>query len=661
MTVPAVKDKQLLIKEREGERLNRYLKILFGKEKFGFKWSNKETSYTDGKDVYILYELQRPDCRPFTVPELRALRKGHAVHERGHIEYDIIDHYVEWQIDWSSKDKNDWLDNDKYPVQWLQFFGNTMMDGRLENFIALDHPTTKDYLDFNNYDWRFGIRGQYADENQIHDFRECFMSRALGMTDIEDWSPNAVELVDSVQDFIEQGRNDESTKSVLETTLTIIRKVWPTLLEWMDLQGEEPDDFEYENEHQDSQWGEKEEVEENIKRVMRILGRATESDDESDGKAGSSEEDDSPEENSSGSGSSSSEDDNDKEQEDSDTSSSNDESGEDEEDEQPSKPDFSTMLRQEEKQQEKDEQEAEEETAPYQKREEEVEIDEIGPLKAFSDKVSVEPYPRYSLERYNRIKSEVKRKINATSSALSQLLDPTPDEKRRNQRSGRLKASRVWRTDKLGDPSVFDRRKKGTPAKNARALVLNDISGSTSNQFNSSSSRIIDEMRKAQILMVEACEKANLPVASYGFTEEFSCSSGTTANKIYPFKPYGRFTNTEKGFIGGIEPEMGNRDTVSLQWAVNELSNHDEDIRLLIMISDGLPCFSGGENRDTMRHIVQQAEKQGIDVLCLYVGPQDQRIIDEVQYMYPGRSIIVSNHLSRELSRHVKRVIRQRR
>jgi hypothetical protein len=636
MALPAtvLKDKQTIIKEREGERLARYLRILFGKEKFGFKWSHRETSYTDGKDIYILYELQRPDCRLFTPAELCALRKGHSIHERGHIEYDVIEDYRKWQEEWMSKDRNEWIANEKYPLPWLQYFGNVMMDGRMENFTAIDHPTTKEYFDLGNYEWRFGIRGQHAGENVIFDFRECFMSRALGMTDIDEWTPDSVALVDSIQDLIEIGRMDESTHSVLATTMLIIKKVWPTLIEWMDVQNEDPANFDYQDDHQDSTWGSQDEVEENVKRVLvkvAVRVKADESDESSGGSSSGSDDEEGQDPSESG----------------------NDDTKENE----PSKPDFSKVVRLEEKSMEKDEQEAVDTLGPYSERKQEVTVwEHREDRKSYSSTVKIKPFDEVNEARYDKTYREIKRHVTPTAKALSALLEPVADEERRNQRSGKLKVNRVWRTEALGEANVFDRRKKGTPGKNARILILNDVSGSTSSQFPGTSDRIIDQMRKAQTLLIESCEAANVPVAAYGFTEEY----GDYSTVIYPFKPYGRFTHVEKGFIGGMDSRWGNRDTLALQWAVDELAKYPEDVRLLIMLSDGEPCFEDGETYDTMRSIVQQAEKRGIDILCLYVGPQYANVIDRVHYMYPGKSIVVSKHMTRELTRHVKRIIRKR-
>jgi hypothetical protein len=604
--------------QREGDRLTRYLRVLFGNQRFGFQWTNQQTSYTDGEVIYVIYEVQRPECRPFSPAEQRILRKGHGIHERGHIQYDVLEDYRNWQTNWSSRDRDQWIANEKYPLSWLQFFGNVMMDGRMEHFTSLDHPSTKEYIDFCNYEWTFGIRGEGVGENPLTDFRDCFMSRALDMTDLDTWLPESVELVDSIQNLIDQGRIDESTEKVLETTTAMMKHVWPTLLEWMNLQNEQPNDFDYSDHHSTSEWGNKQDVEENVRRVLEILARAASEKNES----------------------------------------SNPKSEDQDEENKSSSPDFANITRMEEKQLEKDEEAADQQLAPYQMRNEEVTIHEHREdRKAYSDNITIMPFDHSDIDTYNQIKHEIKPNISPTAKALSGLLEGSLDAVRRNQRMGRVMVNRAWRVDRLGDTNVFERRAKGTPSRNARLLLLTDCSGSTGSKFPGTTHRIIDEMKKAQILLIEACESAHLPVASYGFTEDYD----DDGNIIFPFKPYGRMTPIERGYIGGINARFGNQDTISLQWAVNELAYYTEDIRVLVMLSDGEPCFAENEDYDTMRSIVLQAEKRGIEVLCLYVGPQDPRVLDCVRYMYPSRSIIVSNNLAQSLVRHVKRIIRKRR
>lgn len=605
LPMSVLRNKDEIMKEREGSRLSRYLRILFGSAKFGFYWTSAETSYTDGKDIYIIYNVQRPDCRSFDLHEQRVIRKAHAIHERGHLEYDCIDDYRNWLQVHHTLNPSDWISNLKYPIAWLQFFGNVLMDGRMELLTATEKPTTAEYLDFCNYEWAFGQREAGIGEETISDFRSCFMHRSLGMTDVPGWLPESVNLVDSIQPLIDRARQTTSTASCLDVVLEIIKSVWPKLLEWMDTGGQQPNDFEYVDPHENAQWGTKETTDENSKRAAAILVTAPAPKRE-DGE----------------------------------------------------KPDFSSTLRLEQKQLEKDQKDTQEETAPYECRTEGIQL-RLNNGTVTSSEVDIGLYYRSDLASYLTSYNAVRRHIAPTARALSELLQPILDKKRCNQRSGSVMISRAWRANYLADSNVFERNEKGKPAKQARILLQTDISGSTGrSDFNGS--RRIDEMRRATVLMVEACEKAGIPVASYGFTEMDLEDGRGCRSKIFPFKPFGRFSNTEKSLIGGMEPEIGNRDTLALQWSINEIAKYREDIRLLIMLSDGQPCFSAGEDKDTIRDIVLAADKQGIDVLCLYIGPRDARSLQSVQHMYPGRSIIVEKNLSRDLTTHVKRIIRNR-
>lgn len=615
-----------IIKEREGQRLARYLRVLFGFRKLDFFWTNKGTSYIDKTGIHILYNMQTPNHRPFSTAEQRALRKGHGIHECGHKEYDVIEDFFDWIKEWMSNTKQDWIDNKKYPAPWLQFFGNVMMDGRMENFVIIDRPSTKEYLDFANYEWRFGIRGKNAGEDNIGDFRCAFLHRALGMTDIPEWSEEAVALVNSIQHLIDDARIAPSTQVCLDLTLEMIRIVWPTLIDWMNLDSKSPEDYPCEDgRHEGSdQWGEREEVEQNTKRVLIRIGAIS-----SDG-----EEKQTPQLSEKG--------------EEQTTPNSNETSREgDNETETP----YALILLQEQKAQDSDEQEADKQLAPYQEQEAEVKVP--NPLDPHQQ-LSVLPYQEYNRANFEKALVSIKRYIPSTAKALQRLLEGVNDEELRNQRQGRLKASRGWRVDNLGDLNVFERTQKGTPGKEARLQILNDISGSTESQFGNSSERIIDEMRRAQVLLIESAEEAGVPNASYAFTDSYDGK-----DIIYPIKPYELYNEREKAQIGGLSPQGANRDTICLQWAINNLAKYPEEVKLLLMLSDGLPCFEDGESFDTIRQIVVSAEKIGVEVLCLFVGPQRDDVKAAVRQMYPGRAIMVDRNLPKALAQHIKRIVKK--
>jgi len=628
MILNLIPTREELIRERERERLQRYLFIKFGRKKFDFYWTDAETSYTDYSSIYVKYNLQTPYHQNFTPEEMRILRKGHAIHERGHIEYDISGITQNWRLENSSVDRNDWASNHKYPLGWLEYFSGMMVDVRMENFVIIDQPEAKEYLDFCNYNWRFGIRGSNAGENRINDFRECLASRGFNLIDIPEWHPEAVELVDSVQHIIKDVQFSHSTQEAMDNTGRLLKEVWPTLYSWMmqddngvnDLVDEKSHDS-----HNNSTWGDPDFVEQNTDRVMGKI-QAIKSENTQPGEGQKTNED-----------------------------------GEDNE---PASTDFKRVQKIMASEMKKDEEAADDEVGPYKECKIEVEVNEKNKHRnAYSDQVLVTPFDQHNVIEYLTMKKIIQRQINPTAAVLKKLLDPTPDKKSSNQRSGRLDVSKVWAASKLEETNVFKRLTKGAPAVDARILVLTDISGSTSQEISDSSNGIrrIDAMKQALVLLSEATETAKVPTSIYAFTEDVveDANASQWSTIIFPLKPYGRLTDIEKGFIGGIEPKDGNRDTMALQWAVNELSKFDEDIRLLIVLSDGEPNFYPHEDGSTMRAIVHQAKRKGIDVVCLFIGPIE--LFENVKEMYPGGAVFVTNSLARDLTHQMRQIIARRR
>lgn len=645
--------REALMKQREKERLERLLALMYG-SRYPLHWTYYETSYFDGRACYVKYDVQTPQHRPFSNAEERVIRQWAAFHERGHEHFDYLQDYIDWQTELSSSDIKDWKANDKYPLQWCQFFGNTAMDGRMELLVTSTFPTQEDYFEFGNYEWRFGIRGSHAGEDVIFDFKDCFMHRALGMEDIEEWEVEAINLVDAVQEDIERLRVAATTKDCLDITLEIMKVVWPQLMEWMDI-----DESDYTvveipgilvDDHDDTNmsWASKEKAEENAEKAFKKAGikpsRSSDKEDTTENNSEGPEEDD---------------EDDSEPSEGEDTSNEKENESEDSEDNTTGegKPTREEKLKQlldtTEKQIEKEQQDIESQEQPFDTRKENVEIQDK--QKNISDTVTIKEYPIKNTEKYNEVKlsSEVSPQIKPFARAIKQILEGTPDEHRRNQKKGRLQVNKVWKAKKCDDVTIYDRTIKGTPKKNAVVVSQFDNSGSTYGE-------VVNQMRKAAVLLIEGCHKANVPHYSYAFTEEYTDNGYDSV--IYPLKPTNQISDREKGYIGGMSALGGNRDTLVLQWTVDQIAKQPEDIKLLIMVSDGMPIFKAGtEDESTMRNIVLKAEKKGIDVLCLFVGKHDASTIEKVRYMYNNHVISVESNIAKEMQKQVKRIIKKRR
>ena len=270
------------LKELEGKRLYRSLRFLFNKRGYQFHWTNADTSYFDGKDIHVIYDVQRPHLKEFTDAECRIIRQGHAYHEVGHFLYDYLPDYQNWLKDNGTNDKKqwstDWTTHKKYPKSWLQFFGNFGLDGRMERLLKLSFAVTEVCLDFTNYFWTFqdGYETNLG-TSPLQDFRTLYGLRCLGMSEPTNWHPDAAALIDSQQSLLENFRTASNTKDCLTIISEIMENVWPTLLEWFEQEKEEPTDNpnQFSNDMIQGSWGvSAEEIEQNAKAVPGAEGNS---------------------------------------------------------------------------------------------------------------------------------------------------------------------------------------------------------------------------------------------------------------------------------------------------------------------------------------------------------------------------------------------------
>lgn len=593
MSLLTVETKEELMKQRELERLKRYLFIKFGKKSFDMFWTKHSTSFTDYKGIYVKYDVQTNHHRLFSEDELRLLRKTHAIHERGHIQYDVGGVTQQWVQDHVSPNQIDWKNNEKYPADWLNFFSGMMIDVRMEYYVTLGLPEATSLFKFTNEHWRFGIRGIKAGDCKINDFKECIASRGFQLDDLE-WHPESIALADEVQDILTELRKSKSTVECMDYSLKMIRTVWPTLYDWLEAEGFKPSIPT--NTHDSSSWGNPSEVEKNIEEVLEeVLEEVDPADEES-------------------------------------------------------------LIRQLKKELAEDEKFIDEEIGDYQARKEDVEIELPSEKKSISESVIVKPYYNQNLNLYNELKNKLRIMINKTSKDLKKILAPEEDILLTNQRSGHLDITQIWSAIKMDNPNIFKSTIKGNNTFTARTFIMNDISGSTRLYFSSGKERIINVMKQALVLLNEVCTQIHLPLEIFAFTEKYSGEDYGT--EIYPLKPFNKSTNLEKSFIGGIKAEAGNRDTLALQWIINRAQNYSEELKLIFMISDGLPCFEEGEDIYTIRNMVQVANKKGIDVVCLFIG--DPGNFEQVKIMYPGHAILVTSNLQRDLTNQLTKIIAKR-
>lgn len=591
--------KETRIKEREGGRLYRSLRRSFQK-KFGFEWTNEETSYFNGKDIFVKYDMQVARTREFTEAELLGLRIGHGYHEAGHAEFDYLQDYIDWQKIYRATSKEEIERNEKYTIPILEFFGNFGLDGRMERLVKIKCPAQAVFIDFNNYEWRFGKRLENLGTSRYNDFRHAYGHRVLGMEDVEAWHPESVELLNTVSTEIKEIRYALTTKSCLEVVTTLIQKVWPTLLEWQKEDTSNDDRYE-KNNHSVGRWSNSAKE---AKEASQPLSEA-----ELEEIASVKEE-------------------------------------------------IEKGLERLQKQLNKDRKAIDEELKKEQPKNTNIKIQgrQNDPSSIYSENINVLPVSTADIAKYNVSLAKVRRYIKPVSKELRGILEGIPDQVQHNAKYGRLKTNQIWKATHCEVNNVFTRHIKGNPSKNAFIGVMTDVSGSTMCFLNDQ--MVISHMRDSITLLLEAATLASIPNIAYAFTEDYE---DTYFTEIYQLKSDpDSFTNAHKAAIGGITPLQGNRDSLALQYLLNQVESRTENIRLAIMISDGIPNFHPLESPSTISEMVKRAQKNGIDVLCLFVGNEGADL-DMAKIMYPGRVIHAEKNVAKQLQLHVKRIMRHRR
>lgn len=195
---------------------------------------------------------------------------------------------------------------------------------------------------------------------------------------------------------------------------------------------------------------------------------------------------------------------------------------------------------------------------------------------------------------------------------------------------------------------------------NMAVMCLVDESGSMSCQ------RRIPAAINAAFVVNGFCEELSLPLSIYGHSEKF------TGNHTVEMRSYREFgfdgdRNAAKRLLG-IDVRENNRDGFAIRFCTERLKKRDENVKLLLIVSDGAPAayrYMDGHAINDVRAAVAEARKAGIIVVTAGIGSDSESIRDV--YLHSSikpkdRAVFldVSNpqDLTRELVKILKRTAR---
>ena len=169
------------------------------------------------------------------------------------------------------------------------------------------------------------------------------------------------------------------------------------------------------------------------------------------------------------------------------------------------------------------------------------------------------------------------------------------------------------------DGRIFYKLKLPNDRTDVAVAVLNDESGSMC------SCDRITYARAASIILHDFCKALDIPIAIYGHTEEYDV-------ELFAYAEFDTIDNKDKYRLMDMCARGGNRDGAALRFVAERLMERPEEIKLLIIISDGQPAgdgYYGTEAEADLRGIKSEYTKKGIKLFAAAIGsdkPNIQRI-----------------------------------
>ena len=228
------------------------------------------------------------------------------------------------------------------------------------------------------------------------------------------------------------------------------------------------------------------------------------------------------------------------------------------------------------------------------------------------------------------------------------LLRQLRDQQRGGKQTGllmgrRLDAHALFRSD----GKVFTKNAlPSQPPEMAVALLL-DESGSMASCDRATYARA------SAIILYDFCQALHVPVMVYGHT------TGKDSVELYSYSEFDAIDREDKYRLVDISARGSNRDGAALRFVAERLSHRPEELKLLILVSDGQPAdtgYYGTEAEADLRGIQQEYRRKGILFVAAAIGDDKENI--ERIYGDSFLDITDLNQLPVKLTQVVKRFLR---
>jgi cobalamin biosynthesis protein CobT len=129
--------------------------------------------------------------------------------------------------------------------------------------------------------------------------------------------------------------------------------------------------------------------------------------------------------------------------------------------------------------------------------------------------------------------------------------------------------------------------------------------------------------RASAIILYDFCQTLGIPVMVYGHSTE---GSGV---ELYSYAEFEGIDRNDKYRMMDISARSSNRDGAALRFVAEQLVKRPEEVKILILVSDGQPAaygYSGSSAEEDLRGIRQEYRRKGILFVAAAIGDDKQNI-----------------------------------
>lgn len=129
--------------------------------------------------------------------------------------------------------------------------------------------------------------------------------------------------------------------------------------------------------------------------------------------------------------------------------------------------------------------------------------------------------------------------------------------------------------------------------------------------------------RASAIILYDFCKALDIPVMVYGHSTSYG------AVDLYSYAEFEAIDKDDHYRLMDISSRGSNRDGAALRYVAEQLEKRHEDIRMLILVSDGQPAdmgYGGTAAEEDLRGIKQEYTRKGVLFVAAAIGSDKQNI-----------------------------------